>query len=90
MCFWGGGADVQRVLPLGTPEEVRRDARRRMEVLARTGGFVFAPIHNLQADVPPENIAAMYEEASCNWPLYDEASCNCRSRRCSGCGRRLG
>jgi uroporphyrinogen decarboxylase len=63
ICFWGGGADVQRVLPRGSPEEVRRDARRRIETLGGAGGFVFAPIHNLQADVPPENIAAMYEEA---------------------------
>ena len=62
--FWGGGADVQRVLPLGTPAEVRRDVRRRLEILAPGGGFVFAPIHNLQADVPPENVAAMYEEAA--------------------------
>ena len=62
--FWGGGADVQRVLPLGTPAGVRRDVRRRLEILVPGGGFVFAPIHNLQADVPPENVAAMYEEAA--------------------------
>ncbi len=61
--FWGGGADVQSVLPRGTPEEVRRDVRHRIEVMQAGGGFVFAPIHNLQADIPPENIAAMYEEA---------------------------
>jgi uroporphyrinogen decarboxylase len=64
IAFWGGGADVQRILPLGTPEEVRRDVRRRLEVLAPGGGYVFAPIHNLQADVPPENMVAMYEEAA--------------------------
>lgn len=62
--FWGGGADVQRVLPLGTPEEVRADVRRRLEVFSPGGGYVFAPIHNLQADVPPQNVAAMYEEAA--------------------------
>ena len=62
--FWGGGADVQRVLPLGTPQEVRADVRRRLEIFSPGGGFVFAPIHNLQADVPPENVAAMYEEAA--------------------------
>ncbi len=62
--FWGGGADVQRILPLGTPEEVRRDVRRRLEVFTPGGGYVFAPIHNLQADVPPENVVAMYEEAA--------------------------
>jgi uroporphyrinogen decarboxylase len=64
ICFWGGGADAQRVLPLGTPEEVRRDVRRRLEVFGEGGGFVFAPIHNIQADVPPENVVAMYEEAA--------------------------
>jgi uroporphyrinogen decarboxylase len=64
IAFWGGGADVQRVLPLGTPEEVRADVRERLEIFAPGGGFVFAPIHNLQADVPPENVAAMYEAAA--------------------------
>lgn len=64
IAFWGGGADVQRVLPLGTPEEVRADVRQRLSVFSPGGGFVFAPIHNLQADVPPENVAAMYEEAA--------------------------
>ena len=62
--FWGGGADVQGVLPRGVPEEVRRDVRHRIEVMQPGGGFVFAPIHNLQADIPPENILAMYEEAA--------------------------
>jgi len=61
--FWGGGCDVQRVLPLGSPDDVRRDVRRRIEILGEDGGFVFAPIHNIVAGVPPENIAAMYEEA---------------------------
>jgi uroporphyrinogen decarboxylase len=61
--FWGGGADVQNVLPRGTPEDVRRDVRHRIEVMQPGGGFVFAPIHNLQADIPPQNIVAMYEEA---------------------------
>jgi uroporphyrinogen decarboxylase len=61
--FWGGGADVQSVLPRGTPEQVRGDVRHRLEVMRPGGGFVFAPIHNLQADIPPENIVAMYEEA---------------------------
>ena len=61
--FWGGGCDVQRVLPLGSQDDVRRDVRRRIEILGENGGFVFAPIHNIGAGVPPENIAAMYEEA---------------------------
>jgi uroporphyrinogen decarboxylase len=64
IAFWGGGAEVQGVLSWGTPQEVRRDVRRRLEVFGPGGGYVFAPIHNLQADVPPENIAAMYDEAA--------------------------
>jgi uroporphyrinogen decarboxylase len=62
LVFWGGGADVQTVLPRATPEEARRDVRHRIELMQPGGGYVFAPIHNLQADIPPENIVAMYEE----------------------------
>jgi uroporphyrinogen decarboxylase len=61
--FWGGGAEVQGVLPVGSPEEVRLDVARRLRIFGEGGGYVFAPIHNLQADVPPQNIVAMYEEA---------------------------
>ena len=59
--FWGGGVDTQEVLPRGTPEEVREDVRRNMEVLAPGGGFVFNTVHNIQADVPPGNVIAMWE-----------------------------
>jgi uroporphyrinogen decarboxylase len=63
IAFWGGGCDVQRVLPLGSPDDVRRDVRERIGILGEGGGFVFAPIHNILADIPPENVAAMYGEA---------------------------
>jgi uroporphyrinogen decarboxylase len=59
--FWGGGVDTQEVLPHGTPTEVRDDVRRNVEALAPGGGFVFSTVHNIQADVPPENIVAMVE-----------------------------
>ena len=59
--FWGGGVDTQRVLGDGTPEQVREDTRRRIEDLAPGGGFVFATVHNIQGNVPPENIMAMWE-----------------------------
>lgn len=59
LTFWGGGVDTQRVLPLGTPEQVRDEVRRRLDDLAPGGGFVFAAVHNLQADVPAANIVAM-------------------------------
>jgi len=59
--FWGGGVDTQRVLGDGTLEQVRADTRRRIEDLAPGGGFVFATVHNIQGNVPPENIMAMWE-----------------------------
>lgn len=59
--FWGGGIDTQHVLSGGTPEQVRGDVLKRLEHFGPGGGFVFSPIHNVQADVPPENIVAMYE-----------------------------
>jgi uroporphyrinogen decarboxylase len=59
--FWGGGVDTQRILGDGTPQEVRDDVKRRIEDLAPGGGFVFATVHNIQPDVPPENIMAMWE-----------------------------
>jgi uroporphyrinogen decarboxylase len=59
--FWGGGIDTQRVLGEGTQEEVRADAKRRILDLAPGGGFVFAAVHNIQGNVPPENIMAMWQ-----------------------------
>jgi len=61
LTFWGGGVDTQKVLPRGTPEQVREEVKRRIEDLAPGGGFVFATVHNIQADVSPENISAMWE-----------------------------
>ena len=64
VAFWGGGVDTQRVLPTGTPAEVRDEVRRRIDDFAPGGGFVFAAVHNIQSDVPPENIIAMREAVS--------------------------
>ncbi len=64
LVFWGGGVDTQRVLPFGTPREVRDEVRRRIDDLAPGGGFVFAAVHNIQALVPPENIVAAFETAA--------------------------
>ena len=61
--FWGGGVDTQQVLPFGTPQQVRDEVRRRIDDLAPGGGFVFNPVHNIQAFVPPENIVAAFDEA---------------------------
>lgn len=59
--FWGGGVDTQHILPSGTPEQVKDDVKRNIEALAPGGGFVFNTVHNIQAEVPPENIVAMWE-----------------------------
>jgi len=59
LTFWGG-VDTQRVLPRGSPEEVVAEARERIEELGSRGGYVLGSVHNIQADVPPENIIAMY------------------------------
>jgi len=61
LTIWGGSCDTQRVLPFGTPQEVKDETRRRIEDLAPGGGFIFAPIHVIQGHVPPENIVAWWE-----------------------------
>jgi len=61
LTFYGGGVDTQEVLPHGTPTQVRDEVRRRIEDLAPGGGFIFNTVHNIQADVPPANIMAMWE-----------------------------
>lgn len=61
MTFWGGGIDTQHTLPFGTPDQVRDQARERMRIFGRGGGFVFNTVHNVQAMIPPENLRAMYE-----------------------------
>lgn len=71
LVFWGGGVDTQGVLASGTPDEVRAEVRRRVADLAPGGGFVFASVHNVQANVPPENAAAMWDavEACGTYPI---------------------
>ena len=63
LTFYGGGVDTQHVLPHGTPQEVRDEVKRRIDDLAPGGGFIFNTVHNIQADVPPENIIAMFDAA---------------------------
>jgi len=61
LTFCGGRVDTQRILPFGTPEQVKDEVKRRIEDLASGGGFIFNPVHNVQSDVPPENFMAMWE-----------------------------
>lgn len=56
--FWGGGVDTQHVLSFGTPDEVRHDVEQRLRTFGPGGGFVWTPIHNIQYNVPPENVVA--------------------------------
>ena len=60
LAFWGG-IDSQQVLPNGSPAEVAAETRRIIEVLGRGGGYVLNSVHNLQPEVPPENIVAMFD-----------------------------
>jgi uroporphyrinogen decarboxylase len=62
ICFWGG-VDTHHVLPFGSPDDVRREVRRRIEDLAAGGGYVIGSVHIIQADVSPQNILAMAEAA---------------------------
>jgi len=61
--FWGGLCDTQDTLPFGTPEKIREEVRRNFECFKPGGGFVAANIHNITAEVPPENIVAMFDAA---------------------------
>ncbi len=61
LCFWGGGCDTQNMLPNGTPAQIREHVLHQCGVLAPGGGFVFQQVHNIMANVPAENIIAMYD-----------------------------
>jgi len=63
LSFWGGGIDAQRVLPRATPEEVRAEVRRNLADFMPGGGYVFNNVHNIQADVPPGNVVALFDAA---------------------------
>jgi uroporphyrinogen-III decarboxylase len=58
--FWGGGVDTQKTLPFGKPEEVYREVRERIDIFGEGGGYVFNSTHNVQSNVPTENILAMF------------------------------
>jgi uroporphyrinogen decarboxylase len=56
-----GGIDVQQLLPFGSPETIRDEVKRRIEILGRGGGYIAAPAHNIQPDTSVENILAMID-----------------------------
>ena len=86
LVFWGGGADTQTVLPFGTPDEVRQQVRQRISVLGAGGGYVFTPSQDIQADVPAENLVAMYEAVQ-QYGHYPMEATSCWRRR-AGPGHR--
>jgi len=63
LTFYGGGIDTQHVLPKGSVQDVQQEVERRISDLAEGGGYVVAPVHNIQGDVPAENVVAMYQSA---------------------------
>ncbi len=63
LCFWGGGVETQTTLPFGTVEQITQEVRERIELLSQDSGYVFGTIHNIQADIPPEKILAVFETA---------------------------
>ena len=60
LVFWGGGVDTQKTLPFGTPDEVYREVRERIDIFGEGGGFVFNSIHNVQSNVPVPNLLALF------------------------------
>lgn len=69
LAFWGA-IDTQRVLPHGSVEDVQAEVRRRIEELGQGGGYVLGAVHNIQPDVPLENILTMYRHARAYVPSY--------------------
>lgn len=63
LTFWGGSLDCQQTLPFGTPEQVAQEVAAHVRTFMPGGGYVFAPVHNVQAGVPPENLVAMFDTA---------------------------
>ncbi len=61
LSFWGA-IDTRDLLPFGTPEEIRHEVRRIVDLLGDGGGYVLTSVQAIQAEVPPENIVAMFEE----------------------------
>jgi hypothetical protein len=59
--FWGGGVDTQKVLSLGSPKDVEKQVLEQCEIFSKNGGFIFNSVHNVQANVPVENLVAMIE-----------------------------
>jgi uroporphyrinogen decarboxylase len=69
LSFWGGGCESQRILPRGTVADVEMNVKENLAALMPGGGYVFAGVHNIQGEVPPENIVALFDTA-CSYGKY--------------------
>jgi uroporphyrinogen decarboxylase len=63
LCFWGGGVDIQRLLPFASLQEIEDEIKRNLDIMMPGGGYVFAPTHNIQADIDPVRIDRAYQTA---------------------------
>ncbi|MGQ9630982.1 MAG: uroporphyrinogen decarboxylase family protein [bacterium] len=63
LTFWGGGVDTQTTVTRGSVKDIRREVEERIRIFAPGGGFVFTQVHNIQADIPPEKVVAIYDTA---------------------------
>ncbi|MCB9206379.1 MAG: methyltransferase [Ignavibacteriales bacterium] len=61
--FWGGGVDTQKILPFGTPAEIEKQVEEQIKILGENGGYVFNSVHNIQSNIPVENILALFDSA---------------------------
>lgn len=61
IAFWGGGVDTQKTLPFGNAKEVKEEVKKLIEIFSHGGGYVFNTIHNIQANIPIDNLVAMIE-----------------------------
>jgi len=61
LVFWGGGCDTRDVLPNGSYDEIVRHTKEQIQILNASGGFIFQQVHNIMANVAPENICAMFD-----------------------------
>jgi uroporphyrinogen decarboxylase len=76
LTFWGGGVDTQHTLPFRKEEEIVEHVKKLIKIFAPGGGYVFAPVHNIQPNTPPENIAAVFKTAYYygKYPILDMES----------------
>jgi len=63
LTFWGGGIDPQHDLPFATPDQIRKHVQKNIEIFMAGGGYIFNNVHNIQAEVPSENVISLFEAA---------------------------